>query len=349
MGETRRDLGLDGLRGVAAILVVLLHARFFALHGYLAVDLFFIMSGLVIAGSYEQRLASGQLSFRQYAVQRLWRLYPMLFVGGLVGLVLCLAGLSIWQPKDGTDLALAATSQFLLIPFLAASVSLFPLNNPQWSILWEMATNFAHAAGLARAGNTVLLAVVAGSACLLAWYAIDARTLGVGVAQSSVLGGLARVGFGFFAGVLLHRTRAHWEPLVPRVHFALPALIFALLVCMPPSLVPNGPRFGLYDLGVVLLALVPLVMLATRARGGRAAEALGHVSYPLYAINEPVVFALLFVVKVERGTLALAVAGLIVIAWLMGRYVDAPLNAWRRAARSRQASMSPGSPGALPA
>lgn len=349
MGETRRDLGLDGLRGVAAITVVLLHSGFYALHGYLAVDLFFIMSGLVIAGSYEERLASGRLSFRGYAGQRLLRLYPMLFLGSVVGLGLCLAGLSTWQPKDGSDLALAATSQFLLIPFLAASASLFPLNNPQWSILWEIAANFAHAAGFAKASNTVLLTVVAVSACGLAWYAIDARTLGVGVAWGSVMGGLARVGFGFFAGVLLHRTRPNWEPFVPRVHFALPALIFALLVSVPPSLVPNGSLFGLYDLGIVLAVLVPLVMLAARARGGRAAEALGHVSYPLYAINEPVVFALLFVVKVDRGTLALAVAGLIVIAWLIGRHVDAPLNARRRAARGRQASMAPGSPGALPA
>jgi peptidoglycan/LPS O-acetylase OafA/YrhL len=340
MGQTGRDLGLDGLRGVAAILVVLLHARFYALHGYLAVDLFFIMSGLVIAGSYEQRLASGRLSFRAYAVQRLWRLYPMLFAGGLVGMGICLAGLSIWQPKDGSDLALAATSQFLLIPFLAASVSLFPLNNPQWSILWEIAANFVHAAILARANNAVLLAVVAASACALAWYALEFQTLGVGVAKGSAMGGLARVGFGFFAGVLLHRTRRCWEPWVPRVHFAVPALIFALLACMPPSLVPNGPLFGLYDLGVVVLVLAPLVMLAARARAGRGAEALGQLSYPLYAINEPVVFALLFVVKVERGTLALAVAGLIVIAWIMGRYVDVPLNAWRRAARSRQADQT---------
>ena len=53
---------LDGLRGMAALAVLVLHLpplSGFVFHAYLAVDLFFIMSGFVIAHAYEERLLGG--------------------------------------------------------------------------------------------------------------------------------------------------------------------------------------------------------------------------------------------------------------------------------------------------
>lgn len=338
MREGDRFIGLDGLRGIAAIMVVLFHARILATHGYLAVDLFFIMSGLVIARSYEGRLASRRLRLRDYVGQRLLRLYPMLFLGGLCGLGFSLAGLAHYRPGDPGDLALAVVSQFLLVPLLSRSQGMFPLNSPQWSIVWELAANVAHAAWLSRARDRTLLAIVAASALALAWYAVSARTLAVGVDRSGWPAGLARASFGFFAGVLLHRCRARWEERIPRLHFSIPAALFALLATAPPSLAPSGPLFGIYDLAVVLLALPPVVMLAACARGGRVAQALGHASYPLYAVSEPVIFWLVYFSDTGPAGVAGAVVALVALSWALGRWVDAPLNAWRRSSANREAA-----------
>jgi hypothetical protein len=58
--------GLDALRGLAALLVLAFHARGLTLprevlgHGYLAVDLFFVISGFVLARAYDTGLAAGE-------------------------------------------------------------------------------------------------------------------------------------------------------------------------------------------------------------------------------------------------------------------------------------------------
>ena len=62
---------LDGLRGVAALMVVVFHlSEAFSYdpvfkhlnHGYLCVDFFYVLSGFVIGYAYESRMKSGQMS-----------------------------------------------------------------------------------------------------------------------------------------------------------------------------------------------------------------------------------------------------------------------------------------------
>ena len=68
MGEKREIRSLTGLRGLAAVLVVAFHYSFNLLQGqsdarnpvgpgYLAVDLFFILSGFVMAATYGDSFA----------------------------------------------------------------------------------------------------------------------------------------------------------------------------------------------------------------------------------------------------------------------------------------------------
>src|SRR6185437_6209521 len=80
---------LDGLRGVAALAVVLYHyaSDLIAPHGYLAVDLFFAMSGFVIASAYEAKLKDG-LDVRGFLGIRAKRLAPLWMLGAIVGFVL---------------------------------------------------------------------------------------------------------------------------------------------------------------------------------------------------------------------------------------------------------------------
>src|SRR5690348_18308068 len=70
---------LDGLRGVGALWVMFLHfAPSFGVpspsHGYLAVDLFFCLSGFVLTKSYAERLKHG-MGLAEWMGVRLIRLY----------------------------------------------------------------------------------------------------------------------------------------------------------------------------------------------------------------------------------------------------------------------------------
>ena len=84
---------LDGLRGVAAVMVIIFHLfeahaggshlTQIINHGYLAVDFFFMLSGFVIGYAYDDRW--GRMTYRDFFKRRLIRLHPMVVMGMLIG------------------------------------------------------------------------------------------------------------------------------------------------------------------------------------------------------------------------------------------------------------------------
>ena len=86
---------LDGLRGVAALIVLAYHhfdlynmgnpVHAIINHGYLAVDFFFILSGFVIGYAYDDRW--NKMSLKDFFKRRLVRLHPMIVFATLVGMV----------------------------------------------------------------------------------------------------------------------------------------------------------------------------------------------------------------------------------------------------------------------
>jgi peptidoglycan/LPS O-acetylase OafA/YrhL len=84
---------LDGLRGIAAVIVVFFHifeihsdgdhAKQIINHGYMAVDFFFILSGFVIGYAYDDRW--GTMSLKDFFKRRLIRLQPMIIAGSIIG------------------------------------------------------------------------------------------------------------------------------------------------------------------------------------------------------------------------------------------------------------------------
>lgn len=328
---------LDGLRGVAAMGVMAMHAQLTAVpvpFGYLAVDLFFLLSGYVIARSYEPQLRSGTMGVTAYALVRLERLYPMLALGGLVGLALYAAGLSPFRATGGGELGLAIIGQFLLIPFLTPGFS-FVFNGAQWSIVLELMANLAHAAALPTLGNRMLAGVVVVSALGLGAAYHHFGHLDLGWTRSSFLYALPRVGFGFFGGVLLERTQTHWDARVPRVSFLVPVLVLLALISVPPAWL--GSSTG-YEVIIVTLIFPLLVMLTARARGGDVAAALGTLSFPLYAIHYQI-FGALHVMRAGQPTVWATALALLPLSWALGKWIDEPLNAARR--RSRRAVRIP--------
>lgn len=78
----RRFVGLNGLKGIALIAIVLYHCDQGTLRGgFLGVDIFFTISGFLIFSSLLNHIDSGKgIGFKEYYLKRLHRIYPALIL-----------------------------------------------------------------------------------------------------------------------------------------------------------------------------------------------------------------------------------------------------------------------------
>ncbi len=140
---------LNALRGIAAFLVLLFHLApdfpalpFFG-SAYLSVDLFFMMSGFVIAYAYDDKLRGG-LGFWRFVEIRVIRLYPLY----LLGLAIAAVPLALWACHGEKwllhDLARRLAWGVTLLPRpVADPAQWWTLDPPAWSLIYELAFNFA--------------------------------------------------------------------------------------------------------------------------------------------------------------------------------------------------------------
>lgn len=273
--KSGRLAGLDALRGIAALCVLVYHAsEQGSSNAYLAVDFFFMLSGYVMARTYEPRLAGGMVPL-QFVRARLVRLWPTMFLASLVGL----PWLFSWVPPEwAVPIALA---NLLLIPSLMQN-RLFLLNGPAWSILFELGANAAHAAGLWRLSNKRLVALIVLAAGSLAWFA-STQTLELGSRPDTVPGGIARVLTSYMIGMLLWRLWRDRPPLAVSAPFTL--------LAMPGFFVASAMLSGQSwqsDL-LFVLALCPMLLAGGLRieRPGPLLAWLGEISFPLYAVHGP--------------------------------------------------------------
>jgi peptidoglycan/LPS O-acetylase OafA/YrhL len=286
--ERRVFLTLDGLRGVAAVFVAMRHTAFFhslGIHGgYMAVDLFFVLSGFVIAHAYERRLAAGMGAGR-FLVLRYLRLWPVYLIGACLGLAaaLChaLPGRDNLSPDE---VARVAPFALAMLPGPHIRPMLYPVDSVAWSLALELIINLAYALTWRWLGDVRVLAgltlVAAGA---LAWTVSWYGKLDVGFTWSNAPGGLARVAFSFTAGLLLHRAWRRW-PLNLRLTAWAPLALLPALFWRPTDTV-------VYPLACVIAVFPALVMLSAWTQPGRRSARLfawlGAASYPLYAIHRP--------------------------------------------------------------
>lgn len=207
----KRVFSLDGLRGVAAIAVMLFHVGQsyqspLMASGYLAVDLFFILSGFVLAKRYTKELAGG-LGTKAFMLARLERLYPIFLVGVVIGLFRSLGAMALGVDAAPTSLELVRQLALngLILPDVFSDRTLFPLNTPAWSLFFEFVVNLLFAAALYRFNHRKLAALVGISYAIMLFGLIGHGTLDIGWSRSEMLYGLARATAGFGAGMLLER------------------------------------------------------------------------------------------------------------------------------------------------
>ncbi len=284
------------MRGIAAVLIAVRHVddivwpiRFGA--SYLALDLFFLLSGTVICHAYEQPLLAG-LPLRRFLYARLVRIYPLYLLGTLIG-----ASVSLLQPGllqhglHAGDLVSRLGLALLLLPDLASPV-LYPLNNPAWSLFFELCANLVYALLLRYRlwVGPALLAVLSALALVALVIQAPTQALDIGWTRQTILAGFPRVGFSFFAGVLLYRAFARREHSHAVPSWLPLAVITAALIASPgPGLQPW------YDLAVAMLAFPAAVYAALACRPAarlaracaRACALGGLVSYPVYALHVP--------------------------------------------------------------
>lgn len=233
---------LDAIRGLAAILIVFRHAPLL-FHSpsfpqsYLAVDLFFAISGFVVANAYEARLRSGALGFLAFAKLRLIRLYPLYLIGIVLGLASHFVAMA---HQHGRPLpSLFATTLFVLLSLLmlpSRATPLYLVNNPAWSLFYEIVANLAFAAIVRRAVPRILVLAMIPCAIVMLRYALDHHGIDEGWDLGKWYLALARVGFSFSAGALLFRLRRGGpRPASAAVSLlALAAVLLMLCAKIPP-------------------------------------------------------------------------------------------------------------------
>lgn len=299
---------MDALRGVAAVCVMLFHAEAsFALHmtgGFLAVDLFFCLSGFVIAHAYEQRLRHG-LSTREFLLRRAVRLWPMLALGAALGIML-----------HGGH-----AGMLFLIPNWKSPSLLFPANPPLWSLMVEMVAYLAFALVLYRARTAALLAIMTVSGIALTFMALSpGRFADFGADWPSIAGGLARVGYGFTAGLLIYR----WHRIDRRGtgNFAWAPVGLAVV-----GFLAIGPADNHAALLAALIGVPLIVAWAARMEvpQRRSAAMLGDLSYPLYCVHVPL---LAFTAGSAHVAIAGTCAAIVALSLALERLYDRPVRTW---------------------
>ena len=292
---------LDGLRGAAAALVVMVHfPLLFGLtsveNGYLVVDLFFAMSGFVIASAYEKKLAGGSLKARSFMKLRIIRLYPLYLIATLIGIV----SLLLKMPDADWSLMAQAVPLALLMlpspiamrifyPLNLAPQCLYPLNFPSWSLFFELCANGAYALFFKRLTTRTLVRVSVVCGVLLVAKGLHGKTLDYGAVFSGSYIGFLRVIYSFSIGVLLFRRRTQQRK--QSNAYALAIVAVCLLIFCVPVAASIRPA---YTVLALIVAIPLLVMAGASVEPTRKVREVflfaGTVSYGIYVLHVPVIF-----------------------------------------------------------
>lgn len=349
---------LDGLRGVAAIMVVAFHVfetfsgdRFHQIinHGYLAVDFFFLLSGFVVAYAYDDRW--GKMTQWDFYKRRLIRLQPMVIMGTLIGAALfyfqacgmfpLISATPLWK------MLLVMIVGFTLIPLpismdIRGWQEMHPLDGPAWSLFFEYIANILYALFVRKFSKTLLTVLVVLSACFLVQYLIMGPNGDViggwSIDKTQLHIGFARLLYPFFAGVLLMRIG---KLIHIKGAFTICSLLLAAIFMIPRI---GGSEHlwmnGLYE-SVCIIVFFPLIVSigaggnVTGKYANKVCKFLGAISYPLYITHYPLIYLHLAWVKSYKVSTSTGLwAGLVVligsiaIAYASLKLYDEPVRKW---------------------
>jgi peptidoglycan/LPS O-acetylase OafA/YrhL len=333
---------LDGLRGTAALLVVIYHlfeayypipAQHPMHHGYLAVDFFYLLSGFVVGYAYDDRW--GAIRIKDFFKIRLVRLHPLVLLGVLIGVIaFCF---------DPYHHGVHSAGLLKLIGVMLISFTLLPspdvrgwgethsLDGPCWSLLQEYIANLLYAVWGRKMSKMILWVIVVISAIVLTVVAVWHGDVATGWGYSSFWIAIVRMMFPFFAGLLLFRTG---KLIRLPMAYTICSLILIILFFLPTT------RFnGLYEAACIIIAF-PLVVAAgaggqISSRWGGICRFSGAISYPIYILHYPFIYIYTSWVgtgKPPTSQIIPVACGLfvffILLAWAALKFYDEPVRAW---------------------
>jgi peptidoglycan/LPS O-acetylase OafA/YrhL len=330
------------MRGVAAITVVIGHfervtSGRWPPHYYLAVDFFFLLSGFVLASNYDRRFEAG-LTALQFMRRRAIRLWPVVLIGAVLGLVVQLDYGSPLGPQRHSFLAFALACLLLPSPPQPSAdpAQLFPINTVFWTLMLEFwVANLAFALFWKWLRGPMLWAVIAAGMAGLIVSEQVSQSLAGGWGWGNCGVGLARVVYSFFLGVALSRAFPAGITAI-----RLPGWLYVADMAAV-FFVPFGGHAGLVDLIDVVFVLPALLVLAAGVSEppDTIGATLGDASYTLYALHMPFLVEAMAIIepygaKVSFGStlffpaLAATVVILVVLSLGVDRVIDRPLRRW---------------------
>ena len=318
---------LDGLRGVAAVLVVAYHLfeTYYhgapdqpINHGYLAVDFFFVLSGFVIGYAYDDRW--DKMSTWSFFKRRLIRLHPMVIFGTLFGALMFYFGscgeFPLINDTPWYMVLLVMFWCFTMIPLpntmdIRGWAETNPLNGPAWSLQWEYIANILYALVFRRLSKVALAICVAIFAVLTIILCLNIDVTGFleerNWASYTVVGGwsttpdqlqvgLTRLLYPFFCGLLISRVG---KLIKVKAGFWWCSLMIVVLFCMPWMGLgaEGGSRWtnGLYEAICILVGFPFIVAMGagssvTGSKSSAINKFLGEISYPIYITHYPLIY-----------------------------------------------------------
>jgi len=356
---------LDGLRGVAAVMVVMFHiletftngdnTKQIINHGYLAVDFFFVLSGFVIGYAYDDRW--GKMSLGGFFKRRLIRLHPMIIAGMIIGAIFFYFQGSFFFPKIDEvpvwKMLLVMLIGFTLIPVgqsldIRGWGEMHPLNGPAWSLFFEYVANILYALFIRKFSKTLLAIFVFISGCALIHLSMTRGDVigGWSVDPLQLRIGFTRLLYPFFAGLLLSRIV---KPGTINNAFLWCSLLLIIVFSIPRI----GGHEHLWMNGIYvafcIIFVFPLIVYigASGEIKGRVSSKLcnflGDISFPLYIVHYPIIYTYMSWIAhhidfVKSGTpashLAVIAASLltlvssIAIAYGCLKLYDVPVRKW---------------------
>lgn len=349
---------LDGLRGVASIMVIIFHL-FEPLstghldqvvnHGYLAVDFFFLLSGFVIGYAYDARW--GAMRFTDFMKLRLIRLQPMVIMGMLFGAAcFYFQDSAIWPDIHAVSiwkLLLVMVIGFTLIPVpqsmdIRGWYEMHPLNGPGWSLFFEYVANILYGLFVRKFSKTALsiLVLISGAALIhLAVTSPNGDVIGgwsIDPAQLRI--GFTRVMYPFFAGLLLYRMGNLGQ--VKNAFFWCSLLVVLALSIPRIGGAEHLWMNGLYDSLSIILVFPLIIYMGASGQivspaANRICTFLGQISYPIYITHFPLIYLYTAWVSnhkpgmLEAMPMALLVfVASIAFAYICLKWYDEPLRNW---------------------
>ncbi|MFK2675729.1 acyltransferase family protein [Bacteroides fragilis] len=351
---------LDGLRGVAAAMVVAFHLleahsggnhlNQIINHGYLAVDFFFMLSGFVIGYAYDDRW--NKMSTGTFFKRRLIRLQPMVVMGSIVGAALFwFQDAPCYPAMEGVSVGAVLLVMLLgctLLPLplkwdIRGWMEMHPLNGPAWSLYYEYIGNILYALFIRKFSKTALAVLVAIAACFTVHRCLTAPAGdivgGWALNWEQQYVGLVRLMYPFFGGLLL--SRLGWLIRTRKNAFWWCSLMIIVVLSVPRIGGEDGYWMnGLYEAFCIICIFPVIVSMGAGGRitGRRSAAVckfLGDISYPVYITHYPLVYIYTAWAFNRQATLAeglpymlLTFVGAFALAYACLKFYDLPVRKW---------------------